>query len=162
MKQEENKQAEMKQEELKSCMSHLYEMRDSMEWSIEQAEKMYSYNDELANIIARAKGTKNNFKELVKKTKEEVVGYKNQKEVLKEKIAYANAILEYYEAGKKENATEEEKKNSMFVEQVVTTIFLLLSLVPTENEQRIEAERQANKEKEEKEQKEAMARNVKA
>ena len=86
MKQEEIKQAEMKQEELKSCMSHLYEMRDSMEWSIEQAEKMYSYNDELANIIARAKGTKNNFKELVKRLRKMLLVIKIKKKFLKRKL----------------------------------------------------------------------------
>ena len=152
----------MEKEELVSCIDKIYEIRDSMEFSVKQAEQLASYNDELANIIARAKGAKNNFKELVKETKEQVIGYKNQKEVLKEKIAYANAIIDYYKKGHEENASEEDKKTADFVEQIVTTIFLMLSIVPTENEQRIENEKRIAEEKRLKEEKEAQARNVKA
>lgn len=152
----------MEENKLVSCIDKIYEIRDGMEFSIKQTEQLVSYNDELANIIARAKGTKNNFKELVKETKEQVIGYKNQKEVLKEKIAYANAIIDYYKKGHEENASEEDKKTADFVEQIVTTIFLMLSIVPTENEQRIENEKRIAEEKRLKEQKEAQARNVKA
>lgn len=152
----------MEKEELVSCIGKIYEIRDEMEQSLKSVEKLASYNDELANIIARAKGTKNDFKELVKVTKDDVIGYKNQKEVLKEKIAYANAIIDYYKKGHEENASEEDKKTADFVEQIVTTIFLMLSIVPTENEQRIENEKRIAEEKRLKEQKEAQARNVKA
>jgi hypothetical protein len=152
----------MEENKLVSCIDKIYEMRDGMEFSLKQVEQLASYNDELANIIARAKGTKNNFKELVKETKDDVIGYKNQKEVFKEKIAYANAIIEYYEKGHKQDASEEDKKTADFVEQIVTTIFLLLSVVPTENEQRIEKEKKEAEAKRLKEEKEAQARNVKA
>ena len=83
----------MEENKLVSCIDKIYEIRDGMEFSIKQAEQLVSYNDELANIIARAKGTKNNFKELVKETKEQVIGYKNQREVLKEKMQMPSSTI---------------------------------------------------------------------
>ena len=149
-------------EDLVSCIDKIYEMKEGMEASIKTATEVGAQQDELANIVVRAKGKKHDFKDLVSGLKDEVLGYKNQVEIFKEKIAYANAIIEIYEKGKKEGATEEEKAQSLFVEQIVTTMCVLLGIVPTENEQRIEAEKRKNAEEEEKKKKEFEARNVKA
>ena len=147
---------------LLSCMDKIYEIRDSITESIKTANRVMDEQDELANIVVRAKGKKHDFKEFIKGIKEDVLGYKNQVEVLKEKLAYANAIIDLYEKGAKPDASEEDRKNSMLVEQSVTTLCLLLSIVPTENEQRIETERQKAAEEERKKQLEINARNVKA
>lgn len=147
---------------LLTCMDKIYEIKDGIEASIKTANEVKAQQDELANIVVHAKNKKHNFDDLVSGLKEEVIGYKNQIEVLKEKLAYANAIIEYYEKGKKEGASEEDKKTSEFVEQLVTTMCLLMSIVPTENEQRIEAEKAKAAEEERKKQLEENARNVKA
>ena len=150
------------EQNLLTCMDKIYEIRDGMLEAIKNATKVLEEQDELANIVVRAKGKKHDFKEFVKDTKEAIVGYKNQVEVLKEKVAYANAIIDLYEKGAKPDASEEDRKIAMLVEQSVTTLCLLLSIVPTENEQRIEAERQKAAEEERKKNLENSARNVKA
>ena len=137
----------MENQNLKSCISNIYEIRDEMEQAIKNAQKVSEDEQYLADYLNRDKRVRNRFKELIDGAKEEVIGYKNQSDVLKEKVAYANAVIEIYEKGRKPGATEEDKKNSLLAEQIVTTMCLMLSIVPTMTEQRIKAE-QAQKEAE--------------
>ena len=138
--------------ELKRCISNIYEIRDEMEQAIKNARKVAEDEQYLADYLNRDKRVRNRFKELIDGTKDEVTGYNNQADVLKEKVAYANAVLELYEKGRKPGATDADKATSLLVEQIVTTMCLMLSIVPTMTEQRIQnekkkAEDEANAEK---------------
>lgn len=128
--------------DLKSCISNIYEIRDEMELAIKNAKKVSEDEQYLADYLNRDKRVRNRFKELIDGAKEEVIGYKNQADVLKEKVAYANAVLELYEKGRKPGANEADKATSLLVEQIVTTMCLMLSIVPTMTEQRIKNEKQ--------------------
>lgn len=131
----------MENEKLKSCISNVYEMRDEMQNSIKNAERVMEEQKILADLIKHSKHKKR-FEDLLKGFEDDKVGYQNQIANLKEKTAYANAIIGIYEAGHKPEATEKDKANALLLEQVVTTMCLLLSIVPTETEQRIKAEQE--------------------
>lgn len=132
----------MEEQKLKSCISNIYEIRDEMEHAIRNAKDVIEDQTELLNLVKHSK-KKSRFKDFISGIEEDLTGYKNQIEVLKEKVAYANAIIELYEKAHKQDATAEDKKTALLLEQVITTMCLMLSIVPTENEQRIKAEAEA-------------------
>lgn len=136
----------MENQNLKSCISNIYEIRDEMQNSIRNINKVMEDQEILKNIIKRSK-EKKRFEDLVKGFEEDKVGYKNQLDNLNEKIAYANAIIGMYEAGHKPFATDKDKADSLLTEQVVTTMCLLLKIVPSMTDQRIEAETKAEQAK---------------
>jgi len=140
----------MENQNLKSCISYLYEYRDELDNAVRNATNVMEETQELVDMIKRNKQKKHKFKDFLSSYEESIVGYKNQIEVLKEKNVYAKAVIELYEKGHKPNATEQEKAQADLIEQTVTTLFLAFSIVPTMTEQRIDAEAKAKAQEEEK------------
>lgn len=138
----------MENQNLKSCIHLFYEVKEDMEKSLETIDLVKNQQEELANIVEKAKNKKNDFKDFIKSCREEIVGYNNQSNVLKEKLDYINGVIEVYEEGHKENATEEQKKTSLLTEQIVTTVCLALGIVQTNTELHIKEEQEANARKE--------------
>lgn len=136
----------MENQNLKSCISNIYEIRDEMQNSIRNIKKITEEQEILGNLIKHSK-EKKRFADLLKGFEEDKVGYKNQLDNLNEKIGYANAIIGMYEAGHKPDATDKAKADSLLTEQVVTTMCLLLKIVPSMTDQRIEAETKAEADK---------------
>ena len=145
----------MENQNLKSCISHLYEYRDELDTAVRNANTIIDETQELIDMIKRNKQKKHKFKDFLASYEETIVGYKNQIEVLKEKNAYAKAVIELYEQGRKPNASAHDKEQADLIEQTITTIFLAFSIVPTMTEQKLAAEARAKEEQELEENKKA-------
>ncbi len=151
----ERENSKMENQNLKSCISYLYEYRDELDTAVRNATNVMEETQELVDMIKNNKKKKHKFKDFLDSYEETIVGYKNQIEVLKEKNVYAKAVIELYEQGHKPEATAGEKAQADLIEQTVTTLFLAFSIVPTMTEQRIEAEAKAKAQQEEEENKKA-------
>lgn len=120
-------------EQKKSAMYKLFELKDKIQDGIDNATKVNSQQEELAEIVKKAKNTKNDFKPFVKGVYETIDDLNEQISAMDKRLVDLNYILDIYNKGFKEDASDEDKFKSSFVDEIVAKVMFVLGIVK-ENE----------------------------
>lgn len=130
------------EQKVKAGMAKMLEVKAQIERSIKTVTDLAEEQDELKNIIKRGmKGAKHNFQPVVDGLKEQVEGYKTQKESFLEIKENLDSLVEIYTKGHKEGATEQEKRDAIVAEATVNSVLISVKVLQTEAELKVEAER---------------------
>lgn len=113
----------MAEKKLESNLFRIKELRDEMGQAILNCIKLINMQKDLITVLENEKNNKQvktDFSQLIQETKEQVEGYQKQIDDINKKIEYCDTIINYYENGRKDGATDEEKLISELTDEVVT------------------------------------------
>ena len=117
---------------MKSYVFKFYELKDDSLKSIETVKKVMEQQNELIKIIDESNSTLDSIIALKQSLIESNENYVQQIDILNKKLDIIQKILDKYEKGKADNASEKDKEIYLLVDETISEVFLGLGLVKEE------------------------------
>ncbi len=115
----------MAEKKLESNLFRIRELRDEMGQAVLNCIKLIEMQKDLVTVLEnenKNKTVNTDFSQLISETKDQITGYQKQIDDIKTKTEYCDTIINYYDNGRKDGATDQEKLISEITDEVVTKL----------------------------------------